>query len=163
MVDLREGLQHLEFDWAPCRINGPCYGTMNQEGTLHLPKKWLVRTRDMKDNEMSPSKLSKDHQDPFARAKLKEVHSFVKAAAAPKNFVKPMRARRVLTWKSSPPEDVASGARDAATNGNAVYTKDGRCKARARVVLLGFEHPNLLRPEFCTSSPVCSTLGRNLT
>ena len=36
----------------------------------------------------------------------------------------------------------------------------GTKKAKARIVLLGFEHPNLLDRNFKTSAPVISTLGR---
>ncbi|CAE7826829.1 GIP [Symbiodinium sp. CCMP2456] len=40
--------------------------------------------------------------------------------------------------------------------------EDGMRKAKARIVLLGFQHPNLLDPSFKTASPVQSSLGRNL-
>ena len=43
-----------------------------------------------------------------------------------------------------------------------LYTKDGKRKAKARVVLLGFEHSSWLDPNFKTSSPAQSTLDRNL-
>ena len=35
-------------------------------------------------------------------------------------------------------------------------------ESKARIVLLGFQHPNLLDPSFKTSSPVQSSLGRHL-
>lgn len=39
---------------------------------------------------------------------------------------------------------------------------DGTKKAKARIVLLGFEHPSLTDPKFKTASPVQSTRGRFL-
>ena len=47
-------------------------------------------------------------------------------------------------------------------NPQTLHGRDGAVKAKARIVLLGFQHPNLLDPTFKTSSPVQSSLGRHL-
>ncbi|CAE7647833.1 unnamed protein product [Symbiodinium sp. CCMP2456] len=107
------------------------------------------------------------------KMKAKEVDSFVKNEAVrnclddkeireaydTKRIVK---ARWVLTWKLVPPEDQDEARQDAVINKDTVHTKDGKRKAKARIVLLGFQHPNLLVPSFKTASPVQSSLGRNL-
>ena len=42
-------------------------------------------------------------------------------------------------------------------------TKDARRKAKARIVLLGFEHPDLLTEAYKTASPVQAVLTRNVS
>ena len=62
-----------------------------------------------------------------------------------------------------PPEDRDSAVQDARENPETtLHDKPGRRKAKARIVLLGFQHPSLLDPSFKTASPVQSMLGRNL-
>ena len=73
-----------------------------------------------------------------------------------------VRARWVLIWKLTPTEELQEAQQDRMTNEKTVYNRDGTKKAKARIVLLGFEHPNLLDPTFKTASPVQSTVGRNL-
>ena len=45
---------------------------------------------------------------------------------------------------------------------SSVLTFDGGKKAKARIVLLGVQHPSLLDPTFKASAPVQSMIGRNL-
>ena len=127
----------------------------------------------MKDAEVALSKLPAHERPLFARAKAKEVDSFVKNEAVRRclsdqevreayETKRIVKARWVLTWKLVPPEDQEEAKKDAATNTQTVHTKDGTRKAKARIVLLGFQHPNLLDPSFKTASPVQSSLGRNL-
>ena len=73
-----------------------------------------------------------------------------------------LHAGRVLTWKLLPPEELANAARDAQNNPKTVRTLDGKRKAKAGIVLLGFEHPDAGSPDFKTSSPVQSGLALNL-
>ena len=73
-----------------------------------------------------------------------------------------VRARWVLTWKLVPPEDQDEARQDASTNPSSTYTSDGLMKAKARIVLLGFEHPEIGNVDYKTSSPVQSMLARNL-
>eukprot|EP00439_Symbiodinium_sp_Y106_P059604 s171_g8.t1 len=71
--------------------------------------------------------------------------------------------RWILTWKpvpdGTPPE----------RNTNEVASADGKHKAKARIVLIGYKHPDLARrnartgqPELLTASPTLSRLGRNM-
>ncbi|CAE7214275.1 TERC [Symbiodinium sp. CCMP2592] len=71
--------------------------------------------------------------------------------------------RWILTWKPVP---------DGTPPGNdkhEVSTADGKKKAKARIVLIGYKHPDLARrnartgqPELLTASPTLSRLGRNM-
>ena len=70
-----------------------------------------------------------------------------------------VKARCVLTWKLVPPEDREAAVRDQQENAETLHTRDGKKKAKARIVLLGFQHPNLLDPTFKTASPVQSMLA----
>ena len=73
-----------------------------------------------------------------------------------------VRARWVLTWKLNPPEDVEEAKKDAKNNPKSVNQADGSRKAKARIVLLGYEHPSVGSADFKTASPVQSCLARNL-
>ncbi|OLQ12413.1 hypothetical protein AK812_SmicGene3637 [Symbiodinium microadriaticum] len=119
------------------------------------------------------SKLRPEERELFVRAKAKEVDSFLRNEAVRKcldnDEVKKaydsgriVKARWVLTWKLVPPEDRDEALRDRQENTQTLHTKDGSKKAKARIVLPGFQHPNLLDPSFKTASPVQSMLGRNL-
>eukprot|EP00439_Symbiodinium_sp_Y106_P052071 s332_g6.t4 len=130
---------------------------------IDLPAKWTNRQRKMlernpvaflvkkmKDSEVVLSRLHPSERELFGRAKAKEVDSFIKNPS-------------VLTWKLVPPEDRESAVQDALENPETtLHDKQGRRKAQARIVLLGFQHPSLLDPSFKTASPVQSMLGRNL-
>ena len=135
------------------------------------PVAYLVKK--MKDAEVSIAKLPVHERVLFERAKLKEVDSFVKNEAVRRcldseevrkayESKRIVRARWVLTWKLTPAEELQEALHDRATNEKTVYNRNGTKKAKARIVLLGFEHPSLLDPAFKTASPVQSTVGRNL-
>ncbi|CAE7510524.1 unnamed protein product [Symbiodinium sp. CCMP2592] len=135
------------------------------------PVSFMVKK--MRDSEVSISRLTPSDRRLFDRAKMKEVESFLKHEAVRKCLSQEevqqafdrnriIRARWVLTWKAVPPEDQTSAADDAKNNAKTTHTADGTKKAKARIVLLGFEHPSLLDSKFKTASPVQSTLGRNL-
>ncbi|CAK9074779.1 unnamed protein product [Durusdinium trenchii] len=56
--------------------------------------------------------------------------------------------RWVLTWKTTPPEDLEDAAREAIEKSETtVLTADGK----ARVVLLGYQHPDIAEPEYRSS------------
>jgi hypothetical protein len=67
-----------------------------------------------------------------------------------------------LTWKSTPPDELEEAQHEAQHDPSTVLTKDGSRKAKARIVLLVFQHPSLLDRSFKTSAPVQSMIGRNL-
>ena len=149
----------------------PFTSNRQQKAFERNPVAYLVKK--MKDAEVSVAKLPGHEKVLFDRAKVKEVDSFLKNEAVRKclgdaevkrayDSKRIVRARWVLTWKLTPTEDMEEARQDQATNPNTVYNRDCTKKAKARIVLLGFEHPNLLDPNFKTASPVQSTVGRNL-
>ncbi|CAL1167297.1 unnamed protein product [Cladocopium goreaui] len=138
---------------------------------LRSPTAYLVKK--MRDSEVVLSKLSPQHRELFARAKGKEIDSFLKNEAVKAchrneevreamGSGRIVRARWVLTWKLVPPEDQDEARQDASTNPSTTHTSDGLKKAKARIVLLGFEHPEIGNVDYKTSSPVQSMLARNL-
>ena len=154
---------------------------------IDLPTTWSNRQRKMlernpvaymvkkmRDSEVSLSRLSPAERELFFRAKAKEVDSFIKNEAVRKcmdaqevreayDSQRIVKARWVLTWKLVPPEDREEALRDAKERPETtLHDNQGRRKAKARIVLLGFQHPSLLDPTFKTASPVQSMLGRNL-
>ena len=163
MDDTEEFLK-IEFD----------VGDLSNRQRKHLerdPVSFMVKK--MRDSEVTISRLKPEERPLFGRAKAKEVDSFMRNEAVRKclhqdevreaySSGRIVKARWVLTWKPVPPEDREAALRDQQTNPETLHTKDGSRKAKARIVLLGFQHPSLLDPSFKTSSPVQSTLGRNL-
>ena len=133
----------------------------------------LYMTKKMRDCEVTLTKLSEPERRLFARAKSKEVDSFIKneavRACLDQKEIKEaytsgriIKARWVLTWKLVPTEEQAEAREDAMKNPNTMHSKDGKKKAKARIVLLGYQHPSLLDSSFKTASPVQSLMGRNL-
>ena len=127
----------------------------------------------MRDSEVHYGKLSLEHKALFDKTKAKEVSSFIQNEAVRKclndkeikealGSGRILRARWVLVWKRTPPEDVDEALQDVQNNQKTVYTKDGLKKVKARIVLIAYEHPDLGSAEFKTSSPVQSGLARNL-
>ena len=141
--------------------------TFERNPILYLVKK-------MANAEVSLHKLTSKERELFTRAKAKEVDSFLKNAAVRKclddaeikeayDSQRIVKARWVLTWKATPPDELDEARKDAQDNASkTLYTNNGDRKAKARIVLLGFQHPNLLDRSFKTAAPVQSMLGRNL-
>ncbi|CAE7462825.1 GIP [Symbiodinium sp. CCMP2592] len=164
MEDVEEFLR-IEVDVEPPTSN-------RQKKRLERnPVAYLVKK--MRDSEVNIAKLTNQERKLFHRAKVKEVDSFIQNEAVQKcmddrevreayDSGRIMRARWVLTWKGVPPEDQDAALKDAKENPSTLHDSKGQRKAKARIVLLGFQHPNLLDRSFKTSSPVQSTLGRNL-
>lgn len=128
----------------------------------------------MANTEVNYQKLTEEHKRLFQNAKASEVSSFIKTEAVRKCLSQEeakeardtnriLKARWVLVWKDVPGESQPEAREDAMKNENAVHTKDGKQKAKARIVLLGFQHPDLLDPTFNTTSPVQSQLMRHLS
>ena len=67
-----------------------------------------------------------------------------------------------LTWKPTPPDEIETAKKEAKELPHTVLTSDGSKEAKARIVLLGFQHPSLLDRQFKTAAPVQSMVGRNL-
>ena len=70
-----------------------------------------------------------------------------------------MRCRWVLTWKPTPEESLDEARQEVSERTDSTtLTADARRKAKARIVLLGYEHPDLLTEAHKTSSPVQAVL-----
>ena len=149
-------------------------GDMSNRQRKNLERNPLAfMVKKLQDSEVVISRLSEGERKLFHRAKAKEVDSFLKNEAVRKcldneevkkayDSHRIVKARWVLTWKPVPPEDRLQARNDEVQNPETLHGRDGAVKAKARIVLLGFQHPNLLDPSFKTSSPVQSALGRNL-
>ena len=133
----------------------------------------LYLTKKLNSAEVSLKALGPDDLILFTRAKAKEVNSFLKNGAVRRCLsdeeVKKafgsgriLKARCVLTWKPIPPDEVEESIRDRETNPETVVDATISRKAKARIVLLGYQHPSLLERNFKTSAPVISTLGRHM-
>ena len=116
--------------------------------------------KKLNSSEVSLQRPSPADRELFRRAELKEVDSFIKDEAVRRCLSQEevaeaygsgriLKARWVLTWKSMSPDE-----RDEA--------QDSAKTAKARIVLLGYQHPSILDCGVKTSAPVQSTLGRNL-
>ncbi|CAE7263320.1 unnamed protein product [Symbiodinium sp. CCMP2456] len=145
----------------------------NRQKKQLAPDPVLYMTKKMRDCEVTLSKLSEAERKLFTRAKSKEVDSFIKneavRACLDQKEIKEaygsrriIKARCVLTWKLVPTEEQSEAAKDAAENPNTMHSKGGKKKAKARIVLLGYQRPSLLDSSFKTASPVQSLMGRNL-
>ena len=133
----------------------------------------LFLAKKLNGAEVQVQRLSEYDRSLFQRAKTKEVTSFLKNEAVRKclsdeevrrayDSNRIIRARWVLTWKCTPPDEIEQAKHEAANDPETVLSKDGSRKAKARIVLLGFQHPSLLDRSFKTSAPVQSMIGRNL-
>ena len=136
---------------------------------LRSPAAYLVAK--MRDSEVRVERLRPEERELFSRAKTKEVTSFLQQEAVRKCKDKEeerygrdsgrlMKCRRVLTWKPIPEEERQEALVDARTSSSTTTTKDGKKKAKARIVLLGYQHPDLLKAGFSSSAPVQSLLTR---
>ena len=135
------------------------------------PVAYLVRK--LNSSEVNLQKLGPADLELFRRAKQKEVHSFIQnqavRACLNNNEVKEaystgriLKARWVLTWKAVAPDERDDAMADRDKNPDSVVNSNATKKAKARIVLLGYQHPSLLDRGFKTSAPVQSSLGRNM-
>ncbi|CAE7025424.1 TY1B-NL2 [Symbiodinium natans] len=137
---------------------------------LRSPAAFLVG--QLRDSEVVFEKLKPADRKLFVKAKDKEVSSFIKQEAVrrclsweeeqgARESGRVMKCRWVLTWKPIP-ESERPEALQEASRGATTISPDGSRKAKARIVLLGYQHPDLLKPGFQSSAPVLSVLTRNL-
>ena len=164
-MDETEEFLKIEFD-----VGGDMSNRQKKQ-LLRNPVAFMVKK--MRDSEVVLAKLPDHERQLFTRAKAKEVDSFITNEAVRKckdnaevrlayTSNRIVKARWVLTWKQVPPEDREAARQDQCENPKTLHGRDGSVKAKARIVLLGFQHPSLLDPTFKTASPVQSSLGRHL-
>ena len=146
----------------------------NRQRKMFLNNPVAFLAKKLNNAEVVYRRLSEEDKKLFTNAKAAEVSSFLKTAAVRRclsheenlqaqNSGRVLKARWVLVWKAIPGED-RSKALDlrAADPENTTVNADGTQKAKARIVVLGFQHPDLASTTFRSSAPVQSQLMRNL-
>ena len=131
------------------------------------PGAYLVRR--MKNVEVSYSKLTPADREVFDNAKRVEISQFVAQHAVricqdeaenqqAWSSGRIMKARWIMTWNTIPPDEQPQALRDRTRQvreGQALtINPSGTQKAKARIVIIGFQHPDLAKPELKTTSPV---------
>ena len=159
----RQWVFQLEFD------------VTDEIATSGNPILYVKRILESKNTEVSYRQLAPEHIPLFDEAKAKEVSEVLgslalRAIQSKEEFEDAMKhpernipMRWVLTWKPIiPPEPPEPGK-------PTTVVADGSRKAKARVVLLGFRHPDLVKRnpvtgqhELRTAAPTISRTGRNL-
>ena len=136
---------------------------------------YVKKVLESKGTEVKYERLSDIQQELMDEAKAREVSEVVQSMALRKiqsheEYVdahqhpeRHIPMRWVLTWKPLYPPEKPQGG------GPHVVDPSGEQKAKARVVLIGFRHPELVekdnftgRPLLQTSSPTISRLGRHM-
>ena len=135
---------------------------------------YVKKVLESKGMEVRYDQLSEEHKQLFDEAKAREVSEVIESVALRKikdeleqrdanaHPERHLPMRWVLTWKPVYPAEPPKGS------GPHVVSKEGDRKAKARVVIIGFRHPDLIakhhvtgRPILQTSSPTISRLGRH--
>ncbi|CAE7387909.1 unnamed protein product, partial [Symbiodinium sp. CCMP2592] len=169
-LTLHSALQECEYGYV-MEIDLQLTSNRQMKKFLRSPSAYLVGK--MRDSEVRWEQLSAAHKKLFSRAKTKEVTSFIQQAAVRKcadlseekeaqDSGRIMKCRWVLTWKPIPEEERAEAEQELATKADTTIDETATRKAKARIVLLGYQHPDLLREGFNSSAPVQSVLTRNL-
>jgi hypothetical protein len=128
----------------------------------------------MRNAEVSFTRLTSADKRLFDFAKQKEVKQFLKEEAVRRckdeaenqegwRSGRIMKACWALTWKAVPAEEQAESRAEAQANRGATnLSMDGKRKAKARIVIVGFQHPDLGSSRYKTAAPEMSTMGRML-
>jgi hypothetical protein len=146
----------------------------NRQKKLFMADPVIYLSKKVNSAEVNYRRLTEDEKQLFENAKNSEVSSFLKTQAVRRCLSfeesqkaqqsdRVLRARWVLTWKGVPEESREEAAMDRENNKKSTYTADLSRKAKARIVLLGFQHPDLESPDFRTTSPVQSQLMKHLS
>ena len=146
----------------------------NRQKKLFMTDPLIYLSKKVNSAEVNYRRLTEDEKQLFENAKNSEVSSFLKTQAVRRCLSfeesqkaqqsdRVLRARWVLTWKGVPEESREEAAMDRENNKESTYTADLSRKAKARIVLLGFQHPDLESPDFRTTSPVQSQLMKHLS
>jgi hypothetical protein len=131
-------------------------------------------TRKMKGAEVSYGRLSPAERQAFDKAKDAEVNEFISTWAVrrcsqeerleAKLSNRIIRARWVLTWKDIPEDEQQAALekrqKEVQEGAASSITPDGRRKAKARIVLIGYQHPDATSEEYKVASPVVSHTGK---
>ena len=133
----------------------------------------IFLAKKVNSSEVQFRKLNEVDKQLFRHAKAAEISSFLKTEAVRRclnweenqeaiRSGRVLKSRWVLVWKPVPEESREEALRDARENPKSAHTADGTKKAKARIVILGYQHPDLLTPSLATTAPVQCQLTRNL-
>ena len=147
----------------------------NADALITNPLLYTKHVLESKSAEVTYRHLREDEKPLFDEAKARELSEVASSQClravtsrdelreAYNSLDRHIPMRWVLTWKPVIPPEPPSG------HGPTTFSPDGTRKAKARVVLIGFKHPDLAKrnpltgkPELLTSSPTISRTGRNL-
>ena len=174
-MDLHTALEDaMENRMEAMSIEIDLYMTSARQRKMFVQNPAAYMVKKMNNAEVTLKHLSNADKELFNRAKAKQVASFIKNAAVRRclddaelrqafDSKRIVQARWVLTWKNIPPEERDEVLDEIRAKPDSTTARpDASKKAKARIVLLGFQHPSLLEPQFKTSAPVISSLGRHL-
>ena len=171
VLDLNTAIEEIDYGYV-MELSLDFSSSRQKKMFQHNPQAYLVKK--MAGSEVVFRKLTESDKELFRRAKQSEVSSFIKSEAVRRclsyeeqqkaqNSNRVLRARWVLTWKGVPEESREEALQDVRTNSETVHRPDGAQKAKARIVVLGFEHPDLVTQDFNTTAPVQSQLMKHLS
>ena len=162
--EVQEGyVMEVEMDFSSNR---------QRKAFMRSPVAYL--TKKVSTSEVHYRNLRPEERPLFDNAKTSEVSSFLKTSAVRRclsyeenqkaqNSDRVLRARWVLVWKDVPAESRPEAALDRKNNPLTTYDESLTRKAKARIVLLGFQHPDLEQSSFVTTAPVQSQLMKHLS
>ena len=171
---------HIDFNMAALESDEGYLMEIELDFSSQRQKKMFLRNpqaymvKKMSNAEVNYRKLSPDDRRLFENAKASEVSSFLRTEAVRRcldyeeqqraqNSGRVLRARWVLVWKDIPTESREEAQQDLKEKPDSSIHPSLAKKAKARIVVLGFEHPDLLQSTFRSSAPVQSQLMRNLS
>ena len=158
--DLGAEAMVMEFD-----VTGP-----SRKGFLQNPS--LFAVNKIRTGEVRYEKLSTEHRSLFDEGKSRELAQYITAEAVKKcvdeealqtawDTQRVLKARWVLTWKPVPPEEQEEARQKRSGElPHTTITSDGAKKAKARLVIIGFQHPDLGTSRLKTAAPVQSKEAR---
>lgn len=136
----------------------------------------LFIAQKIRSAEVTMGKLTPEDRELFLEAKAREVSEFVGSEAVCRcesqseveeawSSRRLMRARWLLSWKSIQHADRPKALLkrcEEQDSGGTVVRADGTCKAKARIMILGFEHPDFATKLLQSSSPVAAQATKML-
>ena len=169
----------MDFYHAAKEVDDDCVmlsmdvGEDDLQAMVEDPNLFLIKK--LRSTEVSVSKLSEVDRDLFDEAKAREVAEFLNETVVRRcldsdelteslRSGRLMRCRWVLTWKVIPENEQAAARQKRASEvaEGTTIQEDGSRKAKARIVLIGFQHPDLASDRLKTSSPVISHAAKTL-
>ncbi|CAK9056670.1 Integrase catalytic domain-containing protein [Durusdinium trenchii] len=171
-LDLQAALQEVQEGYV-FEIELDFTSNRQKKQFQRNPEMFLAKK--LNSSEVHWKNLNQEERRLMNNAKGGEVSSFLKTQAVRRCLTyeeqqeaqqsdRVLRARWVLVWKPVPEEDRAQAKADRLANPDTtVYDENLTRKAKARIVLLGFQHPDLKDGSLVTMAPVSTQLMRHLS